>query len=279
MSFSNTLVKWVKGLAPAVGSRAERAPAIGRNVLRQRAVNVLQPLLKAHGFGRFEGNSARRRGAEWIDVVNLRFDRDRDTHGYALIVEAGRHFSFVDDALSFSAVASRDGQPWPTLVECHVRKRLFRRRRQPGNRNRNFWNIGPNGEWLDEALKDIAGLMDEEILPWLAWLDDLAQLFELAMANACDLEGKSRDAMLRGMVGVTHCFREVLAALIAFRLGRWEQCIALIEPILARGGILVDHGRPPLVLDVAPRARLHRLLADARAALAASSDNIGTSGR
>lgn len=273
MSLSSTLVKWVRRVAPGAWSGADAAghpPAMGRNELRRRVVAVLQPLLKAHGFGRFESNNARRRGAEWLDVVNIRFDRDADTHGYALVIEAGRYFGFVDNAMSYKAVASRDGQPWAQVVECHLRKRLFRQRRQPGNRNRNFWRVGPNGEWLGETLADIEALMADEILPWFAWLDALPRVLDLAMENASDTEGKSRDPMLRGMYGVGNCFREVFAAFVAFRLERWDQCIALAEPIMARGGVLGYRGSL-LPLNVPARARLHRLLADAGAALASAS--------
>ena len=270
MSLSSTLVKWVRRVAPGVWSgagAAGHAPALGRNELRRRVVGVLQPLLKPHGFGRFESNNARRRGAEWLDVVNIRFDRDADTHGYALVIEAGRYFAFVDNAVSYKAVASRDGQPWAQVVECHLRKRLFRQRRQPGNRNRNFWSIGPNGEWLDETLADIEELMAAEILPWFDWLDDLPRVLDLALQNVSDTEGNSRDPMLRGMYGVGNCFREVFAAFVAFRLDRWAQCIALAEPIVARGGVL-GHRGSVLALNVPARARLHRLVADAGARLA-----------
>jgi hypothetical protein len=241
---------------------------MGRNELRRRVVSVLQPLLKAHGFGRFESNNARRRGAEWLDVVNIRFDRDADTYGYALVIEAGRYFAFVDNAVSYKAVANRDGQPWAQVEECHLRKRLFRQRRQPGNRNRNVWSIGPNGEWLDETLEDIEELMAGEILPWFAWLDDLPRVLDLALENVSDTEGKSRDAMLRGMYGVGNCFREVFAAFVAFRLERWAQCITLAEPVVARAGVLGYRGSL-LALSVPARTRLHRLLADARAGAAA----------
>lgn len=265
MSLSGMLVDWLKRMAPGMHAGAMRAPAIGRTELRRRVVETLQPLLKERGFGRFEGNIARRRCADWIDVVQIRFDPDREKGGYALVIEMGRHLTFIDIPTSFGEVARRDGQPWPNVMQTHLRKRLFRRRRQPGNRNRNFWQIGARGEWLDETLLEVAQLAAQEILPWFAWIDDLATVLGLIEADHGDGEGKGRDALLRGMWSPGRAYGPLHAAFIAFRLQRWEQCCTLLEPVVARGGVL-GHRARLIPIDTAARARLQRLLVEAQAA-------------
>jgi len=264
-ALSKLLARVVGGAGAAQGRGA--APAVGRAELHRRLLALLQPVLKANGFGRFEGNIVRRKSADWIDVIQLRIEADRETHGYALIVELGRHFLFADLAASFGMPNKRNGEVWPDVTQCHVRKGLFRRRRQAGNKVWKVWAIGPHGESLEESLSEIAQLTEDEVLPWFAWIDDLARVHDMILRRENDIEGKSRDPMLRGMLTFTNWDREVLTAFIAFRLQRWEQCIALLEPVLERGSLLGYPNRlQPAPFDAAARARMQRLLDDARAA-------------
>lgn len=252
------------------GGEVRSAPAVGRAELRRRLVEAVSPMLKANGFGRFEGNIARRQCAAWVDVFQLRFDVNPETHGYGVVVEIGRHFLLADIRMSFGAVTRRNGQVWPGITECHLRKSLQRRRRQAGNKARNVWRVGPNGEWLEETVSEVTQLLEEEVLPWFVWVSDLSRVLDLIQQKKFDIEGKSSDAMLRGMHGYTHGWaRAVLGAFLAFHLQRWEQCIALIEPVLARGGTL-GYRDQLIPLDRESLQRLQQLQDAARAATAAA---------
>lgn len=258
------------GRTTGVG-RAGAAPAVGRKELRKHLVEALHPILSAEGFGRFEGYIARRQCADWVDVVQLRFDVDYEEQDYGLVVEVGRHFLLADISMWFGAVSRRNGEVWPDITDCHFRKFLFRCRAQWGNNPRNVWSIGLHGERLEKALSDVTRLVEEETLPWFVWISDLSRVLDLTQDGIFDSEGKNRDAMLRGMNGCPPSWgRAVLGAFLAFRLQRWEQCISLVEPVLRRGGTL-NYRDALIPLEKDALQRLKRLMEDARAAAASAS--------
>lgn len=244
---------------PAAGAAT---PPISYKAVRKRIAAALQPVLMARGFGRFDGGVARRHCAVWVDVLEILFPDADGGAAPSAGIQLGRYFTFVPPGPGIAQVR-RDGARWyPRATEGHIQKVLYRRRASLLRRGSTSWPIDRRGAGLDGCIAHIVQRAGGEILPWFDWLDDPVIVYELFRTGRQDVEGRSRDALLRGTWNHAYPFgRQVVAGMLAARMHDADVCAALLAPVLERGGFTVRHGR---VIALSPDA-----LAMVRAACAA----------
>jgi len=238
MSLSNRIVDLLARLRPRPTEEDTSVPPVGRKQVRKRLVEALEPVLMAQGFERFDGCVSHRYRDDWVDVVEIMFLSANQTTTQSPSISLGRYFTFCPAPLGMGDVTFAKGRLAPHETECHVRKSIYRSVRQPGNPVPNIWNIDRAGHQLQACVDDVVRQGHDVMLPWFDWLDDLNMLLRLVRDRKHDIEGKSRDPLLRGMWGYTSPFgQEVLAGLLAARLSNWALCAELLEPVVARGGV------------------------------------------
>jgi hypothetical protein len=244
MSLSNRLVTLLARLRPRPLEEDTSVPPIGRKQVRKRLIEALEPTLMAQGFERFDGGVSRRYRDGWVDVVDIMFPSPNHASTQSPGIDLGRFFTFCPAPLGIGDVTQDNGRPAPHATECHVRKTIYRPTRQQGNPIPNVWYIDRVGHQLQACVDEIARLVHDVMLPWFDWLDDLNMLLDLIRGRKQDIEGKSRDPMLRGTWGYASPFgEEVLAGLLAAQLSDWALCAMLLEPVLARGGVRLKNDR------------------------------------
>jgi hypothetical protein len=141
-------------------------------------------------------------------------------------IDLGRYFTFCPPPPLIGKVTQDNGGLAPDVTQCHVRKMMFRRSKDKVHPVPNIWHIDRTGHQLQACLDEVVQLAREVILPWFAWLDDLDMLLGLIAEGKQDIEGKSRDPMLRGTWEHTTPFGK-----------------ELLGPVVASGGVRLKKGK------------------------------------
>jgi Domain of unknown function (DUF4304) len=219
-------------------------PQIPTVDVRSTLVEVLEPVLRSHGFEKFKKGRALRYREKWIDVIEIQFLRSYTIPTNSPSVHLGRYLSFVpEDAIS-GPVAIKNGKPVPETPLCHFRRTVYRTSVQKGNRELNMWAIGGDDNNLAACAVDVLHATHAVILPWFEMLGDMSQMFSLIQSGEADVEGKDKNPVRRGTWNFVNYFsRQVVTGLIAFELGDWKLAMSLLEKVLAAGGVVGKNGK------------------------------------
>jgi hypothetical protein len=167
---------------------------VSRKWVRDRYQETIWPLLERHGFDTFHDRCAWRHREQRLDVVELHFYPKSEVRMWGLTpcsfaVEVGVFYPFIPPMSPLRA-RSKHGEPLPDAFDCHLRhdgierqlpqKRLARYQGfeyvDPENRIPNIWYVAPDGSNLGEVMADVSRPLAEQVLPWLARLDDLPRV-------------------------------------------------------------------------------------------------------
>jgi hypothetical protein len=168
-----------------------------------RAVNkelraVIRPFLQTHGFRSASARTFWRHAPDRVEVVNFQSFNSYlaeglrcTTHSFALNI--GTFLNAIPpDA---RAPKERNGLPCPAEYECHFRNKLRRGLQQPELARDDIWYIGPDGEYLAEAVQDARRVIADA---GLSWFDRLADPQAVLATLRSDLKWIAPDGMLPG---------------------------------------------------------------------------------
>lgn len=172
-------------------SRNSPSAQLRREVVKERLVNAIQPLLTSAGFSAVNADVSYRSVAQRVDVLSFEFFPTEKLAKWGLprnsfSLEAGCFFKFLPPIFG-SVDGSEPRHLRPAM--CHVRLSPSRTLWQLRARHSpNVWAVHEAGKNLDRCVGDAVKVVESKVIPWFLRFDELRELERTLISDDEDMQ-------------------------------------------------------------------------------------------